>query len=104
MFKIGKDVFFRSICIILFIDNKIQIILFTDSKRIKKKVRNCWSSLHGSGIKNPTSIHEDGGLIPDLAQWVERFGVAVSCSVGHRCGPDLVLLWLWRRLAVTVLI
>ena len=22
-------------------------------------------------------------------------GVAVSCSVGHRCGLDLVLLWLW---------
>ena len=25
-------------------------------------------------------------------------GVAVSCGVGHRCGSDTVLLWLWRRL------
>jgi len=21
----------------------------------------------------------------------------VSCGVGHRLGPDLALLWLWRR-------
>ena len=26
-----------------------------------------------------------------------RTGVAVSCGVGHRCGLDLVLLWLWCR-------
>ena len=23
----------------------------------------------------------------------------MSCGVGHRCGSNLVLLWLWRRLA-----
>ena len=28
-------------------------------------------------------------------------GIALSCDAGHRCGSDLVLLWLWRRLAAT---
>ena len=28
----------------------------------------------------------------------------MSCSVGCRCGSDPVLLWLWHRLAATVLI
>ena len=23
----------------------------------------------------------------------------MSCGVGHTCGSDLALLWLWRRLA-----
>ena len=26
----------------------------------------------------------------------------MSCGVGHRCGSDLELLWLWHRLAATV--
>ena len=25
----------------------------------------------------------------------------MSCGVGHRCGSDATLLWLWRRLAAT---
>ena len=25
----------------------------------------------------------------------------MSCSVGHRLGSDLTLIWLWRRLAAT---
>ena len=29
----------------------------------------------------------------------QESGVAVSCGVGHRCGSDPVLLWLWHRLA-----
>ena len=28
----------------------------------------------------------------------------MSCGVGHRCGSDLTLLWLWRRLAAIALI
>ena len=49
-------------------------------------------------VKNPTYHHEDGSLIPSLAQW-GKDSVAAGCGVGHRCGWDPLLLWLWRRQA-----
>ena len=48
---------------------------------------------------NPTSIHEGVGSNPGPAQWVKGYSLAVSCRIGRRCGSDLVLLWLWCRLA-----
>ena len=47
-------------------------------------------------VVNPTSIHDDVGLIPGLT--------AVSCGVGHRDSLIPVLLCLWCRLAAEALI
>ena len=40
-------------------------------------------------LTNPTSVHEDAGLIPGLTQGVKRSGVAMSYGVG------LVAVCIW---------
>ena len=56
------------------------------------------SSRYGSAVMNPTSIHENEGLI--LACSVSS--IVLSCGVGLRRGSDTALLWLWLWLADAV--
>ena len=55
-------------------------------------------------VKDPSSIHEDVGLILGLAQRVRGASIAVSCGIGCRRSLDLSLLWLWCRPAAAALI
>ena len=60
----------------------------------KKRSAHC-----GSAVTNPTRIHEDSGLIPNLTQCVKGSSMAESCGVSHRLSSDPAWLWLWGRLA-----
>ena len=54
-------------------------------------------------VTNLTRIHEDVGSIPGLLSGLRIRHCCELCG-GHRCGLDLVLLWLWCRPAAGALI
>ena len=60
-----------------------------ESKRKNKERSSCCGSVE----INLTNKDEVVGLIPDHAQQVKGYGIAVSCRVRHRCGSDTSLLW-----------
>ena len=49
--------------------------------------------------KNSTSIHKDVASNHGLTQCVKRSCIAMSSDKGHRSGLDMLLPWLWHRLA-----
>jgi len=68
-----------------------------DKKMAKKKKKDPGVPAVSQWVKNLTSIHEDEGSVTALVQWVKDLVLPASCSRGHTCGLDLVLLWLWCR-------
>ena len=76
--------------------------------QFKRQCRYTWINLHvhesfccGATETNPTSIHEEAGLIPGLLSGLRTRHCRELCYIGGRYGSDLALLWLWGKPAAT---
>ena len=68
----------------------------------KTKNQGSGSSHCGSVVTDPTSIHEDEGWIPGLAQWL-RIRCCHELWYRSQSGSGPALPWLWHRLAAAAL-
>ena len=71
----------------------LRAYFYWETRIIEQQQKTLRSSHCGEAETNPTSIHEDMGSIPGLAQRDWGSGISLSCGVGHRCSLDPVLLW-----------
>ena len=55
-------------------------------------------------VKNPNSVHEYGGLIPDLVQWFKDLALPQAAVQDTDTGLDPALLWQWCRPAAAAAI
>ena len=75
--------------------------IFIDHAPLKS---HCRSFCHGREDANPTGNHEVVGFNPWSRSVGQRSSVAMSSGVGHRCGSDPALPWLWCKPAAVALI
>ena len=98
----------RRFCELSFVESEVRMAwkdpINRDEFKTIGSAQNTWMNIWILGVpvvaqqvKNPTSICEDADSIPGLAQWLKVSCVAVSCSVGHGLGSDVLLLWLRTR-------
>ena len=102
----------RRFCELSFVESEVRMArkdpINRDEFKTIGSAQNTWMKIWILGVpvvahqvKNPASICGDADSIPGLAQWLKVSCVAVSCSVGHGLGSDVLLLWLRTRPAAT---
>ena len=80
----------------LFISNGLLLFIWLPSNSLVK-IQGLEVPVVTQRVRNPTLSLWGCGFDPWPHSVGYGSGVAAGCSVGHRSGSDLVLLWLWHR-------